>query len=286
MLVTCESSGRRSACPALGDGVALVALVLRAEGLAGSGMGSGISIRAALFICLWAPLVVLAGHVGLLVDRPETRGLLILDGPGRRRRRARLRRLAHRPAPRPRGGHARRLQRPRPPRGGVGARSGDVRGVVRGLREVLAPLWLVFGFMLVTYLVGGVGHGEERHLPDADPRRRALRPSRTGVRAWNGPSERRRARSSPRRFGGVLVGCAGRDRCQARRRPVGGCAWSLGLLVLAASRAAVRLGGSPAPVRSAPREHRHARLDTRPQRGASAAGERARRGSGSVGRSA
>jgi MFS family permease len=62
---------------ALGDGVALVALALRAKELSGSGMGGGVSI-AALFICLWAPLVVLAGHVGLLVDRVETRSLLIV----------------------------------------------------------------------------------------------------------------------------------------------------------------------------------------------------------------
>jgi hypothetical protein len=48
---------------ALGDGVALVTLALRAKELSGSGMGGGVSI-AALFICLWAPLVVLAGTSG------------------------------------------------------------------------------------------------------------------------------------------------------------------------------------------------------------------------------
>ena len=64
---------------ALGDGVALVALMLAAKDMAGSGMsglGAGVAI-AALCICLWAPVVVLAGHVGLLVDRVETRGLLV-----------------------------------------------------------------------------------------------------------------------------------------------------------------------------------------------------------------
>lgn len=30
---------------------------------------------------------------------------------------------------------------------------------VQGLGKALAPLWLVFGFMVVCYLVGGVGHG-------------------------------------------------------------------------------------------------------------------------------
>jgi MFS family permease len=62
---------------ALGDGVALVALGLRAKELAGGDMGGGLAI-AGIFICLWAPVVVLSGHVGLLVDRVETRGLLVL----------------------------------------------------------------------------------------------------------------------------------------------------------------------------------------------------------------
>jgi len=35
---------------------------------------------AFLFICLWAPLAVLAGHVGVLVDRLETRSLAVWSG--------------------------------------------------------------------------------------------------------------------------------------------------------------------------------------------------------------
>jgi MFS family permease len=62
---------------ALGDGVALIALGLRAKELAGGGMGGGLAV-AGMFICLWAPVVVLAGHVGLLVDRVETRSLLVI----------------------------------------------------------------------------------------------------------------------------------------------------------------------------------------------------------------
>lgn len=61
---------------ALGDGIALVALGLRAKELAGGEMGGGLAI-AGIFIALWAPVVVLSGHVGLLVDRMETRGLLV-----------------------------------------------------------------------------------------------------------------------------------------------------------------------------------------------------------------
>ena len=88
---------------ALGDFVALVALGLAAKNLAGDGMGSGVAV-AALFICLWAPLVVFAGHVGLLVDRVETRSLLVVVSLGQAAvaRRARVRRLA-RAAPRARG---------------------------------------------------------------------------------------------------------------------------------------------------------------------------------------
>ena len=62
---------------AVGDWVALVALALQAKELSGEGMGGGIAI-AAIFICLWAPVVVLAGYVGLLVDRVETRTLLLV----------------------------------------------------------------------------------------------------------------------------------------------------------------------------------------------------------------
>src|SRR5262245_18735732 len=66
---------------AAGDGIALVALGLAAKNMAGDGMGAGIAV-AALFICLWAPVVVLSGHVGLLVDRVETRSLLVLVSAG------------------------------------------------------------------------------------------------------------------------------------------------------------------------------------------------------------
>jgi MFS family permease len=61
---------------ALGDGVALVALGLAAKNLAGEGMGGALAISA-MFICLWAPVVLLSGYVGLLVDRVETRRLLV-----------------------------------------------------------------------------------------------------------------------------------------------------------------------------------------------------------------
>lgn len=56
---------------ALGDWLALVALALQIEDMTDSAFAI-----SGLFICLWAPVVLLAGHVGLLVDRFETTRLL------------------------------------------------------------------------------------------------------------------------------------------------------------------------------------------------------------------
>jgi MFS family permease len=57
---------------AAGDFIALIALGLRANDMHGDGIGV-----AAIFIALWAPIAVLAGHVGLIVDRFETTRLLL-----------------------------------------------------------------------------------------------------------------------------------------------------------------------------------------------------------------
>ena len=59
------------AISSIGDWVAMIALSLRANEL---WPGAGVAV---LLICLWAPLAVLAGHVGVLVDRVETRALAI-----------------------------------------------------------------------------------------------------------------------------------------------------------------------------------------------------------------
>lgn len=56
---------------ALGDWLAAVPLILLVERMTGSGLAV-----SALLICLWAPSVILAGHVGVLVDRFETTRLL------------------------------------------------------------------------------------------------------------------------------------------------------------------------------------------------------------------
>jgi MFS family permease len=59
------------AISAIGDWIALLALVQHAHD---QWHGFGV---AAFFICLWSPIALLAGHVGVLVDRLETRGLAI-----------------------------------------------------------------------------------------------------------------------------------------------------------------------------------------------------------------
>ena len=58
---------------ALGDWVAVTALALHLE----ESTGSGIAVSA-LFIALWAPLVVFAGPVGLLADRFDTRRVVVI----------------------------------------------------------------------------------------------------------------------------------------------------------------------------------------------------------------
>ena len=56
---------------AVGDFVAMIALVLRVNT---QWQGAGVAV---LLICLWAPSALLAGHVGVLVDRLENRSLAI-----------------------------------------------------------------------------------------------------------------------------------------------------------------------------------------------------------------
>jgi len=59
------------AVSAIGDWVAVLTLALRANEV---WHGFGVSI---LLIALWSPVALLSGHVGLLVDRLETRGVAI-----------------------------------------------------------------------------------------------------------------------------------------------------------------------------------------------------------------
>jgi hypothetical protein len=58
---------------ALGDFLLWVPLTLHLHAMTGSGI-----VVAALFVALWAPIVVLAPVAGLLVDRLEARTLLLV----------------------------------------------------------------------------------------------------------------------------------------------------------------------------------------------------------------
>jgi MFS family permease len=58
---------------ALGDFLLWIPLTLHLQEVTGSGLAV-----AALMICLWAPVVLLAPLAGLLADRVETRGLLLI----------------------------------------------------------------------------------------------------------------------------------------------------------------------------------------------------------------
>lgn len=58
---------------ALGDALTFVVLLLYVQEASGSGL-----VVAALLLALWGPIAVLAPVAGLLVDRVETRGLILL----------------------------------------------------------------------------------------------------------------------------------------------------------------------------------------------------------------
>jgi MFS family permease len=61
------------AVSAIGDWVAVIALGFRANDVFNGGV-------ALLLICLWSPIALFAGHVGILVDRVETRTLAVAAG--------------------------------------------------------------------------------------------------------------------------------------------------------------------------------------------------------------
>jgi MFS family permease len=61
------------AVSAIGDWVAVIALGFKVNDIWNGGV-------ALLLICLWLPSVALAGHVGILVDRLETRSLAVAAG--------------------------------------------------------------------------------------------------------------------------------------------------------------------------------------------------------------
>ena len=121
---------RRHALSAAGDMLLVVVLALRVHDLTGSGFAV-----AALFGALMVPIVLLAPLAGRLVDRVETRRLLLLVSLAQAggRDRARLRR---RPRVDPRADRAARRRRRgrRPGRGGARARRRPGRRAGAGQR--------------------------------------------------------------------------------------------------------------------------------------------------------
>jgi MFS family permease len=61
------------AVSAIGDWVAVIALGFRAN----ESWDGGVAL---LLICLWSPIALFAGHVGILVDRLETRSVAVVAG--------------------------------------------------------------------------------------------------------------------------------------------------------------------------------------------------------------
>ena len=139
-------SSARSSSPRSATGSRVTALTLHLE----ESTGSGIAVSA-LFIALWAPLVVFAGPVGLLADRFDTRRVVVhrVGRPGCCRDRARVHRRP-RPVARPHRapGHGERREparrvRPHPDRRQRGASSDRERtrgdGSFRRVRRRPAP---------------------------------------------------------------------------------------------------------------------------------------------------
>jgi MFS family permease len=79
---------------------------------------------------------------------------------------------------------------------------------VQGLGKFLTPFWLVFGFMVVMYVVGGVGHGL-KNVTSRTLIHTRVAPERHGraFAAWNGV--RNAAELGALAVGGVLVGALG-----------------------------------------------------------------------------
>jgi len=79
---------------------------------------------------------------------------------------------------------------------------------VQGLGKFVAPFWLVFGFMLVTYFVGGIGHGL-KNVASRTLIHVRIAPERHGraFAAWNGV--RNAAELGALAVGGVVVGLLG-----------------------------------------------------------------------------
>ena len=104
---------------------------------------------------------------------------------------------------------------------------------VQGLGKFVAPFWLVFGFMVVMYFVGGIGHGL-KNVASRTLIHVRVAPERHGraFAAWNGI--RNAAELGALAVGGVVVGAARRARDALARGGLSALAGLVGLAVLAA----------------------------------------------------
>ena len=146
---------------------------------------------------------------------------------------------------------------------------------LQGLGKFLTPFWLVLGFTIAMYLVGGIGHGLE-NVTSRTLIHTRIAPERHGraFAAWNGV--RNAAELGALAVGGVIVGALG---ARETLWLAGGLSALAGLSGWRCSRAAAARPRTSrrARVRSAPREHRHADRGAGSKRGPSPAPERAHR---------
>ena len=109
---------------------------------------------------------------------------------------------------------------------------------VQGLGKFLAPFWLVLGFMIVMYLVGGVGHGL-KNVASRTLIHTRIAADRHGraFAAWNGV--RNAAELGALAVGGVVVGALGARETLWLAGGLSALAGLVGLAVLAGRRSRV-----------------------------------------------
>jgi hypothetical protein len=112
---------------------------------------------------------------------------------------------------------------------------------VQGLGKVVSPFWLVFGFMIVCYFVGGVGHGL-KNVTSRTLIHTRIAPERHGraFAAWNGV--RNAAELGALALGGLVVGLIGARPTLWLAGGLSALAGLAGLVVLS-----VRRGRLPGP---------------------------------------
>jgi MFS family permease len=106
---------------------------------------------------------------------------------------------------------------------------------VQGLGKFLTPFWLVLGFMIAMYLVGGIGHGL-KNVTSRTLIHTRIAPERHGraFAAWNGV--RNAAELGALAVGGVIVGALGARETLWLAGGLSALAGLVGLAVLAGRR--------------------------------------------------